>query len=111
MKIPVIKSKYKQPESIRAVLRESAEKFGDKIVYKYFNNKNEVAEMSFKQLYSNFNYIGASLCSLDLQGKKIALLADNRPEWIIAYMAQVVLWPTFYSYGIQVPSYLQYNPL
>ncbi|MBR5858744.1 MAG: AMP-binding protein [Clostridia bacterium] len=85
MKIPVIKSKYKQPESIRAVLRESAEKFGDKIVYKYFNNKNEVAEMSFKQLYSNFNYIGASLCSLDLQGKKIALLADNRPEWIIAY--------------------------
>ncbi len=89
MKIPVVKNKYKQPESIRAVLRESAEKYGDKIVYKYFNNKNEVLEMSFKQLYSTFNNVGAAICALGLQKAKIALISENRPEWIIAYSAIV----------------------
>lgn len=89
MKIPEIKNKYKMPESIRAVLRESAEKYGDKIAYKYFTGPNDVAEMSYRQLYSVYNNVGASICSLGLQKCKIAVLAENRPEWMIAYMAIV----------------------
>ena len=87
MKIPVLKMKYKQPESIRTVFHESAEKYGNKIAYKYFNNKNEVVEMTYKQLYSSFKYIGSILCELGLQKKKIAVIGENRPEWIIAYSA------------------------
>lgn len=87
MKIPVIKEKYKMPETIRSVLRESAEKFGDKLVYKSFNSKNEIVEMTFKQLYSTYNHVGASICSLGLQKAKIAILAENRPEWMISYCA------------------------
>ncbi|MBO5913858.1 MAG: AMP-binding protein [Clostridia bacterium] len=87
MKIPVLKMKYKQPESIRSVFHESAEKYGNKIAYKYFNNKNEVVEMTYKQLYSSFKYIGSILCELGLQKKKIAVIGENRPEWIIAYSA------------------------
>ncbi len=87
LKIPVVKNKYKLPESIRSVLRESAEKYGDKVVYKYFNSKNEVLEMTYKQLYSTYNFVGASICSLGLQKAKIAILSENRPEWIIAYSA------------------------
>ena len=87
LKIPVLKNKYKIPESIRSVLRTSAEKYGDNIAYKYFVGANEVAEMSYKQLYDNYNYVGTTICNLGLQNKKIAILSDNRPEWIIAYTA------------------------
>lgn len=87
MKIPEIKNKYKLPESIRSVLRESSEKFGDKIVYKYFTGPNEVTEMSYRQLYSVYNNVGNSICSLGLQKTKIAVLSENRPEWIISYTA------------------------
>lgn len=89
MKIPDIKNKYNMPESIRAVLRESADKYNDKIAYKYFVGPNDVAEISYRQLFDIYNYVGASLCSLGLQKSKIAILADNRPEWMIAYMAVI----------------------
>ena len=89
MKIPVLKNKYKMPESIRSVLRNSAEKYGEKIAYKYFISATDVAEMSYRRLYDNYNYVGTSICNLGLQKKKIAILADNRPEWMIAYMAVI----------------------
>lgn len=89
MKIPEIKNKYKMPESIRALLRENAEKYGDKIVYKYFTSPNDVAEMSYKQLYSVYKSIGASICSLGLQKTKIAVIGENRPEWMISLLAVI----------------------
>ena len=87
MKIPEIKNKYKMPESIRSVLRESAEKYSEKTAYKYFVGANDVAEMSYKQLYDSYNYVGTTICSLGLQKSKIAVISDNRPEWMIAYMS------------------------
>ena len=85
MKIPVIKDKYKTPENIRAILRESAEKYGDKIVYKYYTSVNEISEMSYNQLYATYNSVGTSIVNLGLKKTKIAILSENRPEWIIAY--------------------------
>ena len=89
MKIPEIKNVYKMPESIRALLREAAEKNGDKIVYKYFTAPNEVSEMSYKQLYANFKYVGAAICSLDLNNKRIAIIGDNSPMWMISLMSVI----------------------
>ncbi len=85
MKIPVIKDKYKTPENIRAILRESAEKYGDKIVYKYYSSVNEISEMSYNQLYATYNNVGTFVANLGLKKTKIAILSENRPEWIIAY--------------------------
>lgn len=87
MKKLTISNKYPAPESIRAVLRESAEKYGSKVVYKYFTSANDIAEMTYAQLYSAYNHIGTALCSLGLQKTKIAVLSENRPEWVIAYSA------------------------
>ena len=89
MKIPEIKNIFKMPESLRALLREAAEKNGDKIVYKYFTSPNEVSEMSYRQLYAYFKSVGSSICSLGLEKKKIAIIGDNRPEWIISLTATI----------------------
>lgn len=89
MKVPEIKNIYKMPESIRSMLREAAEKNGDKIVYKYFTSPTEVAEMSYRQLYAYFKSVGSSICSFGLSKKKIAIIGDNRPEWMISLMSIV----------------------
>ena len=87
MKIPEIKNVYKMPESIRALLRESADKYGDKIVYKYFTAPNEVSEMSYKELYAKFKHVGSAICSHNLNGKRIAVIGDNSPMWMISLMS------------------------
>ncbi len=89
LKKPLIKTKYQAPENIRQVLRESAETYGDKVVYKYFTSRNDVSEMTYKQLYSVYNNIGTYICELGLQNKKIAILSENRPEWVIAYCSVI----------------------
>ncbi len=89
MKKTAIANKYSTPESIRAILANSAVAFKDKVAYKYFIGPNDVAEMTYSELFDNFNAIGSYLCSLGLQKKKIAIIADNRPEWIIAYAAVI----------------------
>ncbi len=87
MKIPEIKNVYKMPESIRALLRESTEKYGDKTVYKYFTAPNEVSEMTYRQLYSYFKSVGSAICSFGLNKKKIAIIGDNSPMWMISLMS------------------------
>lgn len=87
MKKPIIKNKYTVPENIRSILRESAEKYGDKVVYKYFTSATDIAEMTYKQMYSTYNNLGTAICSLGLQKTKIAILSENRPEWVISYAA------------------------
>ena len=89
MKKPVIKNVYQTPENLRQIFRESAEKYGDKVVYKYFTSANDVAEMTYNQLYSTYNAIGTAVCDLGLQYTKIAILSENRPEWVISYAAVI----------------------
>ena len=89
MKKPVIKNVYQTPENLRTIFRESAEKFGKKVVYKYFTSANDVAEMTYSELYNTYNAIGTAMSDRGLQFKKIAILSENRPEWIIAYGAIV----------------------
>lgn len=89
MKKIEIKNKYSTPESIRSILANSAEAFKDKVAYKYFVGPNDIAEITYSELYDIFNSVGTYLCSKGLQKKRIAILADNRPEWIIAYTAIV----------------------
>ncbi len=85
MKKNLIKTKYQAPENIRQVLRESAETYGEKVAYRYFTSANEVSEITYKQLYSTYNNIGTYVCELGLRNTKIAILSENRPEWVIAY--------------------------
>ena len=79
--------KFERPESIRDVLKEASELHGDKIVYKYYVSQNTVAEMSYNRMYNVYKALGSGLLNLGLSSSKIAVLADNRPEWIISYCA------------------------
>ncbi len=114
MKKTVIKNIYQTPENLRQIFRESAEKFGDKVVYKYFTSANDVAEMTYNQLYSTYNAIGTAVCDLGLRYTKIAILSENRPEWVISYAAvigsaSVVIPLDKELLPSQIESFLQYS--
>ncbi len=87
MKKPIIKSRYQIPDNIRMIFRQSAEKYGDKVAYKYFTSASDVAEMTYNQLYDTYNYLGTAISSLGLKNTKIAVLSENRPHWVISYAA------------------------
>ena len=89
MKNTEIKEKYTKPETIREMLAASAAQYGDKTAYKYYSAPDTVSEMSYKQFFALYNNIGTSLCGLGLQKKKIAIVSESRPEWIVAYTAVI----------------------
>ncbi len=89
MKKPVVKNRFEKPDNIRSMLRESVEKYGNKVAYKYFTSPSVVAEMTYKQMYAIYNNIGTSICSYGIQKSKIALISENRPEWMISYMSVI----------------------
>lgn len=114
MKKTAIKEKYQAPENIRALFREAAEQFGDKVVYKYFTSANDVGEMTYNQLYETYNAIGTAISDAGLQYTKIAILSENRPEWVISYgaiigSASVVIPLDKELLPDQIQNFLQYS--
>lgn len=62
-------------------------KFGEKTLYKYIVNKDDVKELSYKQFSDNIINISTALYALGLKDKKIAILSESRPEWLQAYLS------------------------
>ena len=88
LKKTYIKETFKSPISIRAMLRTTCEKYGDKIAYKAYNYSNDIVETTYKEFYTDYTCFGTALAAaLDLSKKKIAILSENRPEWILSYCA------------------------
>ena len=89
MKKVTIEQKFERPESLRAMLREASHSLGDKIAYKYFDADNNIREISYKRFYALYKAFGENLLELGLEKKRIALLSENRPAWILAYCAVI----------------------
>ncbi len=77
-------------DSIKDMVCQSTEIYGDKTVYL----KKEKASMpyepvSFKELKKQVWSLGTALLSLGLSGKRIAVISENRYEWVVAFLAAV----------------------
>lgn len=73
------------PENIAFIIKE---KRGEKVEYR---------NITYKMLQEDINKLGTALIDLGLQGKRIAIIANNRYEWCLAYLA------TLCGVGIVVP--------
>lgn len=75
---------------LRALLRYSAETFGDDDAF-IIKNKNgrEVSyeKISFAGFYRRVNQLGAALLQRGMEGKRIAIIGKNREEWVESYFA------------------------
>lgn len=73
------------PDNIAFIIKE---KQGEKITYK---------NITYKMLKEDIDALGTALIDLGLRDKKIAIIANNRYEWCISYLA------TLCGVGIVVP--------
>ncbi|MBX7059446.1 MAG: long-chain fatty acid--CoA ligase [Leptospirales bacterium] len=72
-------------KNLAELYRTSAEKYGDKPAFLTRDKKKVFHPISFKQLYDRGCALGTALIDLGVQAREhVALLADNREEWIVA---------------------------
>ena len=73
---------------IRDMLRQSVEKFADKAAFlSKVDGKYE--PITYKQVGEDVNALGTALIARGFEGKKIAVIGENRYEWDITYLAVV----------------------
>ncbi len=65
---------------------DTIEKFGDKILFKYFEGK-EVVEVSYKQFSDDIKAFSAGLDAYDLKDKRIAVIGETSVKWFTSYAA------------------------
>lgn len=73
---------------LRHLVQSSAEAFGDKVLYYYFEN-GEKKEFTYNDLWENMNCLGTAFAQLGLLGKHIAVIGDTHPAWVVTYLAAV----------------------
>ncbi len=74
---------------LKDMLEKSGKKYADKIAYQIKGKEGDYQKITHKEVRDRVNALGSALINMGLQGKKIALIGENRIEWEIAYLAIV----------------------
>ncbi|HBR31268.1 MAG TPA: hypothetical protein DD733_04205 [Clostridiales bacterium] len=89
--------RYDKPDSFRTIIKQSAEKYASKPLFKYIKKNNDIGEVSFTQFYNDVRAVGTAALSMGLTDKRFAILAESRPEWVEAYVTALCIG------GIAIP--------
>ena len=81
--------KYGKYANLQELVSASAMRFGDKPLYKYFDADGQIREMSYCTFGNETKAIGTALAAYGLLGKRIAILSESRPEWMVGYVATI----------------------
>lgn len=73
----------------REMLEYANKNYKDNIAYKYKKNPEDKihAEKKYGEVVKDIKALATALLSLELKGKRIALIGENRYEWCISYLA------------------------
>jgi long-chain acyl-CoA synthetase len=68
-------------------IQESAAKYPDKIAIR-FKDGDQYRTFTYRELVSNVASVARALAQLGIaKGDRVALLSENRPEWVFSYLA------------------------
>lgn len=80
----------KKIENFRELVQQTVEKYPENIAYKFKKiekEKETYVNISYHQLKQNIEEFSSSLLQLGLEGKRIAIIANNCYEWCVTYLA------------------------
>ena len=72
--------------SLRQLIDEGATRYGEKPAFRYRTGKS-ITDVSYIELRHQMDSFGTALCVLGLESKHIAIIGNNRYEWVLAYLA------------------------
>ena len=67
-------------------LLEQVAEHGDKIAYRYYVGK-EIKTLTFTQVHTMVEECAAAFDAMGLKGKRVAVIGDTSPQWIMTYLA------------------------
>ena len=74
--------------NLKEMINLSAQKHGDKPAFRFKTDKpGEFRNITFNDFLNDINALGTKLINMGLSDKRIAIISDNRYEWVLAYMA------------------------
>ena len=77
--------------NFKEMINATVEKYPNNIAYKFkknFGKSNEcVIEKTYKQIENEIRCFSTALLNLGLENKKVAVIANNRYEWCVSYLA------------------------
>ena len=86
-----LEKKFHEFPDLRAMLRESADKYGEKTAFitkvKARGKEADYIHTSYRGLLEEVNMLGTALLSLGLKDARIALIGENSYKWILSYLA------------------------
>lgn len=99
--VSILKSKfvprgYETPSSIKDYVNSCADRFGDKALYWYIENK-EKKTYTYNDHKDTVAAFGTALFELGLNGKTVSLCSDQHPHWIASFLSVIA------SGGVIVP--------
>ena len=74
--------------NLKELIDITKEKYGNKVAFRYRENR-KIIEKSYNDFASDIDCFGTALCTKDLKGKRIAIIAENRYEWAVSYLSIV----------------------
>lgn len=83
--------------SIREMLMMAVNEDGEKFAYKFKNPDGTVREVTYIEFHQTVEALGASLTEMGLGSSHIAIVSENRYDWIVAYLT------VLQSAGVFVP--------
>ena len=83
--------------SIREMLMIAVNEDGEKIAYKFKNPDGTVREVTYIEFHQTVEALGASLTEMGLGSSHIAIVSENRYDWIVTYLT------VLQSAGVFVP--------
>lgn len=81
--------KVRPVKDVKQILNESCEIYKDKIAYYSRYKSDKLVPIKFSQLKEDVDSLGTAFHKLGLEGKKIAIIGENRYEWAISYLATI----------------------
>ena len=73
--------------NLKEITSEIKVKYGDRTAFKFKTGKDNVREVSYNEFVDEISALGTFLLSKGLKGKHVAVLSENRYEWIVSYLA------------------------
>ena len=75
-------------ENLKDMLKKSGELYGERPAFKYKTDKpGEFKTYTHEEVRDMIDSLGTALIDIGLQGKRIAVIGENRIEWEIAYLS------------------------
>ena len=72
--------------TIKELLEIAVEQAGDKIAFKYKDEKGKVIDVTYKEFQKDTFELGTALNSINMADKHIAVISENNYKWVTVYL-------------------------